>query len=565
MARERFFSFYFFLSLLLLPFFLPSFEYLFDSKSERERESGSKNPFKKTTTNKKKRQKRKKKLKNKQLDFQNIAKTLLVRVPQKTTTTTTTMTTTGAKKEDDEEKIVPGTTAGTILFSGCTDFKNAGRTKQIDESVFANVCVPSKISTFEEEEEGLEFTFVAAGAAAAHNVAIDTKGRLWAWGRNENGQLGTGDKHNRNAPQIVKGINFGENGDGEDKDAVKIVWAACGRNHTVCVDSEGSFYGCGSNKSGQLGVPIVWSRQKKNVDDERVEFVKSASATHAKFVKATCGIDFTVLTDENGKMWSFGCPQYGQLGHGDDHEYNMKEGTVKLAYEPQPTPKMIRSGDLNQENDYKVVKVCCGHNHVACFCEDGKIYTWGNGGYGRLGHRVQKDEFSPKRVEIQGGDRNLIPKDAILACGSTATHVSACMGQLYAFGKLKVSGDNTMFPMPQMDLQGWVLRDFASGAVTFATCANESAVTWGAGGYGELGYGPNGKKSSACPDLVPSLEGKRTIMVACGLGQTLFLVKSEDVKEGVPVFTPLPETKGSEKKNQGADMVKPGGAKKAKK
>ena len=265
-----------------------------------------------------------------------------------------TTTTTGAKKEDEEEKIVPGTTAGTILFSGCTDFKNAGRTKQIDESVFANVCVPSKISTF-EEEEGLEFTFVAAGAAAAHNVAIDTKGRLWAWGRNENGQLGTGDKHNRNAPQIVKGINFGENGDGEDKDAVKIVWAACGRNHTICVDSEGSFYGCGSNKSGQLGVPIVWSRQKKNVDDERVEFVKSASATHAKFVKATCGIDFTVLTDENGKMWSFGCPQYGQLGHGDDHEYNMKEGTVKLAYEPQPTPKMIRSGDLNPENDYKVV------------------------------------------------------------------------------------------------------------------------------------------------------------------------------------------------------------------
>ena len=73
----------------------------------------------------------------------------------------------------------------------------------------------------------------------------------------------------------MKGINFGENGDGEDKDAVKIVWAACGRNPTICVDSEGSFYGCGSNKSGQLGVPIVWSRQKEGVDDERVEFVKS--------------------------------------------------------------------------------------------------------------------------------------------------------------------------------------------------------------------------------------------------------------------------------------------------
>ena len=92
-----------------------------------------------------------------------------------------------------------------------------------------------------------------------------------------------------------------------------------------------------------------------------------------------------------------------------------------------------------------------------------------------------------------------------------------------------------MFPMPQMDLQGWVLRDLPSGAVTFA-CVNESAVTWGAGGYGELGYGPNGKKSSACPDLVPSLEGKRTIMVACGLGQTLFLVKSEDEGRRASVY-----------------------------
>ena len=467
---------------------------------------------------------------------------------------------------EEKEQIIPTKTAGTILFCGCTDYKQVGRTKQIDESVHANVNVPSKISTFENLDDGkLEFTFIASGAAAAHNVAIDVKGRLWAWGRNENGQLGTGDKDNRNAPVLVKGIHFGENGDGEGEGSVKIVWAACGRSHTIAIDSEGNFYGCGSNKAGQLGVPITWSRQKKNVDDERVEFVKSASATHVTFVKATCGVDFTVLTDADGKMWSFGCPQYGQLGHGDDHEYNMKEGTVKLAYEPQPTPKMIRSGDLNPDNDYKVVKVSCGHNHVACFCEDGKIYTWGNGGYGRLGHRVQKDEFSPKMVEIQGGDRNLIPKDAILACGSTSTHVSACMGQLYAFGKLKVSGDNTMFPMPQMDLQGWVLRDFASGAVTFATCQNESTVTWGAGAYGELGYGPNGKKSSACPDLVPSLEGKRTIMVACGLGQTLFLVKSEDVKEGVPVFEPLPDTKGGEKKKQGAHLMKPGGAKKAKK
>ena len=67
-------------------------------------------------------------------------------------------------------------------------------------------------------------------------------------------------------------------------------------------------------------------------------------------------------------------------------------------------------------------------------------------------------------------------------------------GQLYAFGKIKTTGDNLMYPTPFMDLQGWFLRDFSAGNVTLAACAEKSAVTWGGGKYGELGYGPKGKK-----------------------------------------------------------------------
>ena len=40
-------------------------------------------------------------------------------------------------------------------------------------------------------------------------------------------------------------------------------------------------------------------------------------------------------------MYSAGLPQYGQLGHGTDHEYNMNQGSVKLAYEAQPAPRLI--------------------------------------------------------------------------------------------------------------------------------------------------------------------------------------------------------------------------------
>jgi len=45
------------------------------------------------------------------------------------------------------------------------------------------------------------------------------------------------------------------------------------------------------------------------------------------------------------------------------------------------------------------LQVACGHNHTVAVDSDGMGYTWGNGGYGRLGQKVQKDEFAPKRLE----------------------------------------------------------------------------------------------------------------------------------------------------------------------
>jgi alpha-tubulin suppressor-like RCC1 family protein len=300
--------------------------------------------------------------------------------------------------------------------------------------------------------------------------------------------------------------------------------------------------------------------KKGDAEDDKLTPVK-ALVTNGK--SASCGAEFTAVVTRDGEVFTYGLPQYGQLGHGTDHEYNTSASSIKIVYEPQPHPKRVVANGFGER---KIVKLACGTNHVACFDDAGKIWTWGNGGYGRLGHRVQKDEFAPKMVEIQGGDRNLVPADAVLGAGSTSTFVSALQGQMYAFGKLKTTGDNTMYPVPLMDLQGWVLRDFACGSVTFAGCAEKSAVTWGGGAYGELGYGPKGKKSSANPDLVPSLEGKTTRRVACGNGYTLFLVDKEDAKD-LPAFTPGPdqEPKPAVGAKTKAGAAKGGAAKKAKK
>jgi len=255
-------------------------------------------------------------------------------------------------------------------------------------------------------------------------------------------------------------------------------------------------------------------KMNKGEDDVRTTPVQTQVANATA---VACGGEFTMwIAGENGALYSAGLPQYGQLGHGSDHEYNMKEGSVKLAYQPQPSPRAIAA-----LSDKKIIRVACGHNHTICVDSVGKVYTWGFGGYGRLGHKVQKDEFAPKQVEVQGGDRNLCPPDCVVAAGSVTSWFTALMGQMYCFGKLKTNGDNTMYPIPFLDLQGWNLRSVACGATTFAACGEREAITWGqGGGNGELGYGASGPKSSANPKLVDSLSGKMVHRVRRVLSHT---------------------------------------------
>jgi len=81
----------------------------------------------------------------------------------------------------------------------------------------------------------------------------------------------------------------------------------------------------------------------------------------AEATNAVCGADFTVWLSsvEGSSILTAGLPQYGQLGHGTDNEYNAKDSSVKLTYDPQPRPRAIATF-----SGKTVVKVACGTNHT---------------------------------------------------------------------------------------------------------------------------------------------------------------------------------------------------------
>ncbi|RVX15122.1 Protein RCC2-like [Vitis vinifera] len=362
---------------------------------------------------------------------------------------------------------------------------------------------------------------LASTSASCHCVALDVEGRCYTWGRNERGQLGHGDKLQRDRPTFVSELS-----------KYKIIRAGSGRSHSVVVSEDGQSLAFGWNKHGQLGSGSV----KNEVELSPVRCLVSEVKTVA------CGAEFTVWLSsaEGASILTAGLPQYGQLGHGTDNEYNSKDSSVRLAYEPQPRPKAIAS--LSGET---IVKVACGTNHTVAVDSSGHVYTWGFGGYGRLGHREQKDEWVPRRVEVFQR-QNVLPPEAVISAGSVNSSCTAGGGQLYMWGKIKITGDDWMYPKPLMDLSdrnsrfsivlkglklvsGWHLNCMDSGNMHHFVGADSSCISWGHAQYGELGYGPNGQKSSAVPKKVDILEGMHVITVACGFGNSMVVVDRTNV------------------------------------
>lgn len=85
----------------------------------------------------------------------------------------------------------------------------------------------------------------------------------------------------------------------------------------------------------------------------------------------------------NGYLYSFGKENSeGQLGHGDTN--------------PRNVPALIESLTTLGE---KMVSISCGFKHTICKSSLGKVFTWGAGDFGQLGHGQFSNELLPKIIK----------------------------------------------------------------------------------------------------------------------------------------------------------------------
>jgi len=133
----------------------------------------------------------------------------------------------------------------------------------------------------------------------------------------------------------------------------------------------------------------------------------------------SCGEEFSVALDSEGYMYTTGSSQYGQLGNGETGEYfvtanklafaNCNVFTRRTTFCHAPGEKTHGGGDKNQKvvpislQDIRIQQVATGKHHTLALEAEAeghipRLWSWGCGDYGVLGHGIQADEYFPRLV-----------------------------------------------------------------------------------------------------------------------------------------------------------------------
>jgi len=406
---------------------------------------------------------------------------------------------------------------------------------------------------------------IVTSPTACHSVAITTDGKAYGWGRNETGQLGLG-YTSAVVPLPTELTIPGEEGE------ITFVAAGVGKYHTILVGSNGIAYASGGNVCGELGINNAGVKQIEKFrkcavmgqllgdDDDDVNI---------KIVQVSCGEEVSALLCSSGHLYTTGSSEFGLLGNGETGEYIITAGRLGYANcakfmrrsifvqsEADATAAAggvtavgggvdssgkVKCLPLEDAGQISLASISCGKNHFVAIeaattsgTDVPRVFTWGSGNYGCLGHGIQADEYYPRLVGVLRGPifANNHPVDAV--AGANCTLVRTKNGHVYYVGKHRQVGEATMrFTLIDALANNShnVVAIGAGSATVFCSTKAGVTVSWGMGSHGELGYGAGENKSSAKPKFVNVLDSCLVTAVACGMGHTLFLIRSEDAED----------------------------------
>lgn len=350
--------------------------------------------------------------------------------------------------------------------------------------ILAGPATPSRVST-----DPFDFATVTAGSD--HTCALTSGGRVYCWGDNAEGELGTGTRIDARQPtglaspivflMVDAGTRF-TCGVAEDGDAycwgandkgqlgnaatprslapaaviggVRFRNISAGGEHTCGVSDEGIAYCWGANEEGQLGTGNTASSSRP---------LPVSPGQH--FLSITAGDAHTCAIAADSVAYCWGNNRLGQLGLGKRGEF----------YTPQPVVF-----------HYKWSMLSAGGRHTCGVVAEGRpmIYCWGDNFHGQVGG-------------VSSIGRSLLPSyipraalDAPDIVGVTTGHLHTCAYRRHPANAVGCWGENLDFQLGQRTF-GPYRQASAGDSHTCAVRNDGSIYCWGRNASGQLGDGTN--------------------------------------------------------------------------
>jgi len=287
---------------------------------------------------------------------------------------------------------------------------------------------------------------------------ITEKGEVFAFGINEYGELGLGNKKLESTPKPIE--IFSE---------IRIISICAGFSHSLALTDSGNVWSWGRNNVGQLGL----RNYNNQCSPQQIPGLE-------KIVGISAGTFHNLAVSESGLVSAWGANSWGQLGVGDYYTRNK--------------PKLIR-----RLTDKKIISIYTGARHSGAISSLDVVYAWGNNLCGQLGISSNKNRKRARPIEKFNG------KKVLSIVGGQDWTLAIVDDQVYSWGHNQVGqlglGDfsdrNDPRPIPELS-EKKITRLGVGNQYSVAIGESGNVFVWGNNSLGELG-----NKSSKEPKNVP--------------------------------------------------------------
>tara|TARA_R100000306_G_C4358269_1_gene133928 strand:+ start:14 stop:1246 length:1233 start_codon:yes stop_codon:yes gene_type:complete len=176
---------------------------------------------------------------------------------------------------------------GTAWIWGAAEYGKLG-----NETTSPNICSPIQVGSLTDWKQ--------MNGGQYHSMGVKTDGTLWAWGRNNFGQLGLGNTTDYSSPVQVGSLT--------DWDYV-----VCSFGTTSCLKTDGTVWGFGQGWYGSMG---------QGNETDYSSPVQLGSYTDWTYIGRTVNAAPDFMGVRGGKLWGCGANSYGGLGTGNTTSYN---------------------------------------------------------------------------------------------------------------------------------------------------------------------------------------------------------------------------------------------------